>query len=112
MSRTRTVLSVFIVLAIAATGLSTTIPTICWAQQQVAKSRGYVNGYADGYKKGQEDKKAGAKSDYKNAEWRKADRGFDAGGTPGAGSRREYVVQYRDGYERGYKDGYEGRMKR
>jgi hypothetical protein len=68
----------------------------------------YDNGYRDGLDKGREDRGDNDSFDpVRHSRYRSADRGYNSR----YGSRDEYKLAYRDGFEAGYAQGY-GRYAR
>lgn len=65
----------------------------------------YDNGYRDGLEHGRSDRASGRGYDYRDANWRRGDRGYDRR----MGSQGQYKQVYRDAYQRGYEEGYNGR---
>lgn len=69
----------------------------------------FNNGYKDGYEKGRED--VGDRDSYdpvRHSRYRAADHGYDQR----YGTRDDYKLVYRDGFEAGYEDGYRGTTPR
>jgi hypothetical protein len=63
----------------------------------------YQNGYRDGLEKGREDGRDGDSYDpVRHSRYRSADRGYNSR----YGSRDQYKLVYRDGFEAGYSEGY------
>lgn len=66
---------------------------------------GYDNGYRDGLEKGREDARGRDSFDpVRHKEYRNADRGFNNR----YGTKDQYKLVYRDGFEAGYAEGYRG----
>jgi hypothetical protein len=66
-------------------------------------SVGYDNGYQDGLEKGRED--AGDRDSFdpvRHSRYRSADRGYNSR----YGTKEQYKLEYRDGFEAGYAQGY------
>ncbi len=72
---------------------------------RAASEYGIDRGYQDGVRHGREDRLRRAGYNYRNNEWRKADRGYDKS----MGAKGQYKQGYRDGYVRGYEEAYYGR---
>jgi hypothetical protein len=85
-----------------------------------AQQYGYQNGYRDGVNKGREEGREHDRYDYRDPDWRRAERGYQ----PWMGApevyRRGYLNGYRAGFDSGYRsvngrrrgdwnDGYYGR---
>jgi hypothetical protein len=69
-------------------------------------SAGYENGYRDGIEKGHADAKGRESFDpVRHSRYRSADHGFEKQ----YGSKVDYKLVYRDGFEAGYRDGYSDR---
>lgn len=69
----------------------------------------FNTGYKDGVEKGRED--AGDRDSYdpvRHSRYRSADRGYDTR----YGTKDQYKLIYRDGFEAGYDDGYRGTTRR
>lgn len=69
----------------------------------------FNNGYQDGVEKGRED--AGDRDSYdpvRHSRYRAADHGYDRR----YGTKDDYKLIYRDGFEAGYEDGYRGTRRR
>ncbi len=64
----------------------------------------YDNGYRDGMEHGRADRANGSGYDYRDANWRRADRGYDRR----MGNQGQYKQSYREGYQAGYNQGYNG----
>jgi hypothetical protein len=66
-------------------------------------SAAYENGYRDGRAKGHDDAKDRDSFDpVRHSRYRTADRGYNSR----YGSKNDYKLVYRDGFEAGYRDGY------
>jgi hypothetical protein len=64
----------------------------------------YRNGYQDGIEKGREDARDGDSFDpVRHSRYRSADHGYNSR----YGSKNNYKLVYRDGFEAGYRDGYD-----
>lgn len=75
----------------------------------VYQSEMFNNGYNDGYEKGRED--LGDRDSYdpvRHSRYRSADHGYNSR----YGSKDDYKLVYRDGFEAGYGDGYRGTTRR
>jgi hypothetical protein len=69
-------------------------------------SAAYENGYRDGVEKGHDDAKDRDSFDpVRHSRYRTADRGYNSRD----GSKNDYKLVYRDGFEAGYRDGYSDR---
>ena len=69
----------------------------------------FNNGYRDGREKGREDR--GDRDSYdpvRHSRYRAADHGYDRR----YGTKDDYKLVYRDGFEAGYEDGYRGTRRR
>lgn len=66
---------------------------------------GLERGYRDGDEHGRQDRFRRAGYDYRNHDYKQADRGYRSS----MGSKGQYKKAYRQGYERGYDDAYRGR---
>ncbi len=68
----------------------------------------YDNGYRDGLEKGREDVRDNDSFDpVRHSRYRSADRGYNSS----YGTKEQYKLTYRDGFEAGYAQGY-GRSPR
>ena len=66
-------------------------------------TQAYDQGYRDGLEKGREDGKGNNRYDVNRHSWyRSANRGYD----DDFGTRSEYQVRYRDGFQAGYAEGF------
>ena len=73
------------------------------------QNESFNNGYRDGLEKGRED--AGDRDSYdpvRHSRYRAADHGY----TSRYGTKDDYKLVYRDGFEAGYEDGYRGTTRR
>jgi hypothetical protein len=75
---------------------------------RVSNSAAYDNGFRDGLEKGREDVQDNDSFDpVRHSRYRSADRGYDEQ----YGTKEQYKLTYRDGFEAGYQQGY-GRSPR